>query len=159
MIRVVFVCTGNTCRSPMAAEIARSMIPESWRDRVEFVSAGLSASEGAGATLHAEEALRWKGLSLKGHRAARFSAAAAAGADLIVAMTLDHAARIAALAPETREKLIVLGTLDPGRSDPDVSDPIGGTGDVYAATRDELYGLVRRLFGHMKERFGASLPG
>jgi protein-tyrosine phosphatase len=143
----------------MAAAIARSLIPESWKGRVEFGSAGLSASEGAGATLHAEEALREKGLSLKGHRSARFSASAAAGADLIVAMTLDHAARIAALVPEAREKLIVLGTLDPGRGDPDVSDPIGGTGDDYAATRDELFGLVRRLVGHMKDCFGASLPG
>ena len=143
----------------MAAEIARYLIPESWKGRVEFGSAGLSASEGAGATVHARESLAGKGLSLTGHRSTRFSASSAAGADLIVAMTRDHAARIASIFPEAGEKLIVLGTLDPERDDPDVPDPMGGTGDDYAATRDDLFGLVRRLIGYMKERFGANLPG
>ncbi len=138
----------------MAEAIARFMIPESWKDRVRFGSAGISACEGAGATLYAADVLGEKGMELRGHCSARFSAEMAGDADLIVAMTREHAAHIAAAWPDAGRKVIVLGSLDPGRNNPDISDPAGGTRDDYAGTRDELFPLVRRLIEYINGRFG-----
>ncbi|HSG27570.1 MAG TPA: low molecular weight protein arginine phosphatase [Candidatus Krumholzibacterium sp.] len=153
MIRILFVCTGNTCRSPMAEGLLRDRLPEDMKGKVEVTSAGIFASRGAPATESAVEALSETGVDIRGHRSTQVSSGLVAKADLIVAMTEAHAAHIISAWPDAHDRLIVLGALDRGRDDPDIRDPIGGGSTIYRDARDEIDGLVEKLVGYISERF------
>lgn len=143
---VVFVCTGNTCRSPMAEAIARQVASESSiADQVittRFVSAGTSAESGAPATPETIEALTGLGIdtaSLKKHRAHALTRQLLADADAVYAMTAAHARAARAVDPASADKVHLL---DPdGR---DIPDPIGGSLEVYTRTAQRLLELIRR---------------
>jgi len=88
-VHILFVCTGNICRSPMAEYVARSWVDESNLE-VETSSAGL-ALEGDGPTDHAIAVMRDRSIDMSPHRARRLSPELVAGADLILGMTSRHA--------------------------------------------------------------------
>ena len=85
-IRIMFVCEGNTCRSPMAEVVLRATIPENLVDDVEIVSAGLKASTGQPATEKAELVCRMKGYDLSGHRSQQVTEVLLNTSDLIFCM-------------------------------------------------------------------------
>lgn len=86
---VVFVCTGNLCRSPMAEALMRRRLSERGAASTLVSSAGTRAAW-SGATRHAVEVVRGMGCDLEGHRAQRTEAVVVESADLVVAMTADH---------------------------------------------------------------------
>ncbi len=92
--RVLFVCTGNTCRSPMAEVIARSRAAELGWDHVEVRSAGIAAFPGAPASVGAVRAASKHGLDLSDHASAPLTAEAAREADLILTMSPTHLMRV-----------------------------------------------------------------
>ena len=120
---ILFVCTGNTCRSPMAAALWRQMGGEA-------LSAGLSAREGDCASPGALAVMAERGLDLESHIAQRLSAALVLKADVIVPMSASHAAAITARYPEAENKIRLIGP---------VPDPYGGDMDVYRRCADALY--------------------
>src|SRR3954469_25122937 len=86
VFRLLFVCTGNTCRSPLAEGIARAEIARrGWRN-VEVASAGLSARNGEAATREAVVVARREGIDLSGHASRRLTPEIARWADLILGM-------------------------------------------------------------------------
>ena len=91
MTLIVFVCTGNICRSPMAAAIARDLLDRSGRSDVRVESAGTFALEGHAPTSDAELAAAAHGLSLDGHRAQQLTRELVSRADLVVGMEDEHA--------------------------------------------------------------------
>lgn len=113
---ILFVCTGNTCRSPLAAALAQKM---GWAAE----SAGLAAAEGDPATDAACRAAIRHGLALEGHRARPVTRELIAGADRVYAMTAGHAAALRALFPGEGEKIRVLS--------PPIPDPYGGGDGAY----------------------------
>ena len=114
---LLFVCTGNTCRSPMAAALARRM-------GLDAQSAGLAAQPGAPATPQAQRAVLPLGTELSTHRAQRVTPALMAGAERVYAMTEAHAEALRAHYPAFADKIFVLR--------PPIPDPYGGDDQVYA---------------------------
>lgn len=132
--RILFVCTGNTCRSPLAQAIARELVAEGPIPTI-VESAGVAAASGAPATPDAIEAGDDLGLDLSGHHAQQVDRAMVRAADAIFAMTRSHAAALLQLVPDAPVQ-----TLD--RTGGDVPDPIGQGLDVYRATADRLRTLI-----------------
>jgi len=133
---VLFVCTGNTCRSPMAERLMAGLCGAFPRWR--FASAGLYAVEGAPATGKAIAVMKEKGLSLEDHRARALSPAMIREASFLIPMTAAHRDGILFMAPEAAEKTRTLHSFGSARPDRDVMDPFGGGADTYRLVRDEI---------------------
>ena len=119
---LVFVCTGNTCRSPMAEALARGFLPDGW----EATSAGLHASVGDPPTPEAVIAALEQDADISGHRVRSMTDALAFSATLLVGMTAAHAAELRRRFPFAADKVHILGEYGP-KPVRDISDPFGGT--------------------------------
>lgn len=109
MKRILFVCTGNTCRSPMAEHIARRLLQQmNLNKEIQVASAGLSALPGAPASVEAQDVLAKNGIDLSGHQAAQLSGELVEQADLIFTMTARQKRQLLELFPEARHKVFVL---------------------------------------------------
>jgi len=139
--RVVLVCTGNTCRSPLAEALLRQALEERGVTDIEVLSAGTGAWEGAPASEGAYLVGLENGLDLSGHRARLVTGELVAASDLILTMARHHRARVLELGGGDRVHL--LGEFA-GRSgaNAEVADPFGADLEVYRQTRDELSALT-----------------
>jgi protein-tyrosine-phosphatase len=138
----LFVCGGNTCRSPMAAAIARV---EAAGRRLEIRSAGVSAVPGEPMTALARVALRSLGVPAGGHRTASLTRALVERADAVYCMTRGQRQAVLALVPDAAGKT---ACLDP---EGDIPDPIGQPVAAYLACARRLQGLVRRRLAETAE--------
>src|SRR6516225_10076160 len=146
MKTILFLCTGNVCRSPMAEWLFRHAIQS--RDDVRVLSAGLGALDGQPATQHSVEAMKEIGIDISGHRSRSLTTELVRQADLILGMTHSHTDTVALLYPPAAEKTFLLRefdeTLEPYEKD--ISDPIGSTYPIYAECRDQIeQGIITLL--------------
>ncbi|EMA6343282.1 low molecular weight protein arginine phosphatase [Bacillus cytotoxicus] len=139
MKRVLFVCTGNTCRSPMAEALLRHY----GRGNFEVQSAGVFASPGSDASLHAKEALAKKGISIN-HASKQVTETLIDWADIILTMTENHKQLLLGYYPKVKEKLHTLYEFTEGINK-DISDPFGGSLSIYETTLVEMEKLVQSL--------------
>ncbi len=131
-IVLLFVCTGNTCRSPMAEAIARSLLEDAGV-RAQARSAGVGASHGAPPSPEALMALDTLGVAHPSGGSTPLTPELVAGADHVFAMTAGHLRRVLELAPEAQAKAILLDVH--GR---DIPDPIGRPPEDYLATANRI---------------------
>jgi protein-tyrosine-phosphatase len=147
-MKLLFVCTGNTCRSPLAEANARTIAIERGLPDIEAASAGTSAWDGASASDGALLVGMERHLDLSGHRSRQLTRAIVAESDLIFTMGPHHLERVEALGGRGKTYLLT-GYPDPGPASRAVSDPMGGELDVYRTTADELETEVRRVFDRL----------
>ncbi|MEX1044749.1 MAG: serine hydroxymethyltransferase [Chthoniobacterales bacterium] len=135
MEKVLFICTGNVCRSPMAEGLLRRRLG----DRAEVFSAGLGAGRGQPPSAHAVEVLRREGIDISGIRSQPVSADLLRRADHIFTMTQDHLDMLLLLFPEMAPKARLLRFKDAAKGGRlDVKDPIGGTRETYELCKEEI---------------------
>jgi len=146
MKTILFLCTGNVCRSPMAEGLFRHAVKG--RGEFRIVSAGIGAIDGDLPTHHSVQAMREIGIDISGQRSRALTSELIRSADLILGMTHSHTDTVALLYPKAAEKTFLLRefdeTLEPYEKD--ISDPIGSPYHIYVECRDQIeQGIVTLL--------------
>ena len=135
-MRILFVCTGNTCRSPLAEAITRRILAASGKVNVIVESAGTQAWQGAPAS---DEALLLgveRNLDLSSHRSRRVTREMVEASDLVLVMSPEHLAQVRELDSTANAYLLAgYGSEEGARA---IADPFGGDLDDYRETADEL---------------------
>ncbi len=160
-MHILFVCTGNTCRSPMAEAIARRASLDRGLTDVTVTSAGTGAYDGAAASDGALLVGMENGLDLGLHRARLLTPDAVAEADVVLTMSPQHLARVVELGGAGKSHLLTAFAAGDGSAS-GVADPFGGDLEQYRATFAQLDREIRRALdrvlprgtppGHARER-------
>lgn len=162
-MRVLFVCTGNTCRSPLAEGLFRRIAREVGLE-AEVKSAGIAALEGAPFADHTVTVLKERQATFQGN-ASTITPELLTWADAVFVMTAGHKQALLSQAPEHEQKIHLLKEYvehdrqatdqtspsdKPTLPDYDIADPVGGTLEDYRRCADELESLLRQLVARLK---------
>jgi len=151
---VLIVCTGNTCRSPMAAAaLARELGPEA--ARVDVRSAGTAAGEGHPATPAAIETSARAGVDLSGHRSQRVTAKSLHEAGLVLVMERDHLPTVTALGADPKRTHVLSEWPNGGEASLPIPDPFGASIEAYEECWNRICRHVKRVAPHVREALRA----
>jgi protein-tyrosine phosphatase len=158
MKTILFVCTANICRSPMAAALMRARLAElGLGDQIEVLSAGVWAEAGQPASEDAAATLGKRGVSLAEHRSQPATLALLQQAAIVLVMEETHRRSLFYLAPQYLNKVFLLTEMSGRHSD--VADPYGGPIEGYERTATRLKDLIEAGLPQILKRVGVKRAG
>lgn len=148
-MKILLVCTGNTCRSPLAEVLMRRALAEQGVTDVAVASAGTGAADGEPASEGSYLVALENRLDLAAHRARIVTREMLAGTDLVLAMSRSHLRKLEALGG--RPKSHLLGEYAGSEGEVEVADPVGGPIEGYRATYGQLEAMTRSVARRIAE--------
>jgi tRNA threonylcarbamoyl adenosine modification protein (Sua5/YciO/YrdC/YwlC family) len=150
-VKFLFVCTGNTCRSPMAKGIFRKYLAEKLQCEVDYLdkmgykvsSVGVMNMAGQPASAEAIAACAAKGIDIKAHKSKTLARQLVEESDFIFAMTRMHCEQVTALCPEAADKCVLLA------GNKEIPDPIGQPQEVFNDCAELIEEAVRERIGEL----------
>jgi protein-tyrosine-phosphatase len=146
--KILFVCTGNTCRSPMAEGLLKKIAGES-QVSVEVQSAGLAAFAGVPAAPEAIEACKEKGVDISSHQSQPLGKALVMESELIITMTEKHKEMILKKMPALQDKVALFSEFA-GAGVEDVEDPVGQPVETYRKVLGQMEGYLNKVLEKLK---------
>ena len=147
-MKIMFICTGNICRSAMAEAMLKKMLQESKKENIEVYSCGISADDGDIPTQNAIEAMAEYGIDLKNHRATNIKYSNIEKMDLILCATLSHKLFVISLYPELKDKIFTLKEYVEEKDEIygiDIKDPWGYNLETYKQCAKEIEEALKKL--------------
>ncbi len=153
---VLFVCTGNTCRSPMAERLFLQYLLQEGLDYITASSAGVAAFSGDAISYEAEELLRQQNCDARDFRSSRVTHQALESSDIVLAMTHSHLSALKSSFPEFQEKYYLLDSnwkslngvsMNSGQ---DIVDPIGCGMSAYESVAEDFKRIFPNLIYWLK---------
>lgn len=142
-MKITFICTGNTCRSPMAQALAQRLCDRRGLQEYSFSSAGLNAFAGDEASPHAVEAMREVGVDLSAHRARILTSYELTEPGIFAVMSTTHQSMLMQ-AGVPADRIVLLGG--------GIADPYGRSLESYRRCRDQLEAAVGALLDRLEEK-------
>lgn len=161
--QILFVCSGNSCRSPLAEGLLRVKLPSRLRDEVEIKSAGTLGITGSPAARYSVELVEEKGGDISKHRSQGVTEKLLGETDLILAMAAEHIDFLHDEFPQYRENVFLLkrfgraaGDTNPDDADDDIFDPVGSSKETYRLCaeiiEEELERIMPTLVNFIQQR-------
>lgn len=146
-MKIMFICTGNICRSAMAEGILKKFAHDK-KINVEVYSCGIYAEDGEYATYNAIEAAKCYDVDISNHRATHISNSKIQEMDIILCATTSHKNMVRAMYPELANKVYTMkeyAGIDNGGQDMDIKDPWGYDMDVYGKCIEEIIKCINKM--------------
>lgn len=152
MLKILFICTGNTCRSPLAAALFNAAAKAELPYKVTASSAGIFALPGEKASGPVQQLLSLEGIDISSHRSAVVDPGNTEEADLILVMTAEHRRQLLLHYPHLSIKTYLLKEFADELSDNvDIKDPIGCDVEKYRIVLEDIRQAVKKILKKFKE--------
>jgi low molecular weight protein-tyrosine phosphatase len=158
LYNVLMVCTGNICRSPMAAGLLGHHLPSAMKARIAVASAGTHALHGHQAQEDAVAAMHRRGIAIGGHRARQLTRDIARGADLILTMEALQLITVKRLLGWGHNKSCLISAFNPQGPQADIEDPYGEPPEAYEACIQVLQPCIWGVIGWLEKELSEAGP-